>query len=211
MISRIIDFLIDLIAKGGYIGVALAMFIESFFAPIPSEAIIPVAGILAAEGEMNLILVGIVGGLFSYLGTLPFYFIGYFGSDRVLRKFIDKWGKWLFITQDDVDKGFEMFNKYGVGFVFFGRLVPLVRSVISFPAGLSKMNFTQYSIYTIIGSTVWCFLLAGAGYMFGDNRDTIENFLGQFEHVIIAILVIVVAAYFYKVMWPRIKESLLKK
>lgn len=210
MIGQIVDFLIELIATGGYIGVALAMFIESFFAPIPSEAVIPIAGILAAEGEMNLLLLSVIGGVFSYVGTLPFYFIGYFGSDIMLRRFIKRYGKWLFIKQEDVDKGVAMFNKYGNSIVFAGRLVPLVRSVISFPAGLARMNFAQYSLYTIIGSTIWCFILATIGYYFGDNREVIEGFLERFEWVIIGLILVLGLLYFYKVIFPRVKETFVK-
>lgn len=118
----------------GYPGVALAMMIESFFAPIPSEAIMPLAGFLAAQGSMDLWTLAIVGGVASYVGTLPFYFLGYRGNRQKINKWLEKYGKWLFIKPGEVEEAFSWFHTYGKALVFFGRLVPIIRTVISFPA-----------------------------------------------------------------------------
>lgn len=165
MIQVMIDFLLALVRDIGYPGVALAMMIESFFAPIPSEAIMPLAGFLAAQGSMNVWTLAIVGGIASYVGTLPFYFLGYRGNRHKINKRLEKYGKWLFIKPGEVEQAFSWFHRYGKALVFFGRLMPIIRTVISFPAGCIKMPFLQFSAYTIAGSVLWSGLLAWAGYL----------------------------------------------
>ena len=188
MINQIVFWLTFLVEQLGYIGVSLSMFIESFFVPIPSELIMPFAGFLASQGKMNLILVILLGGISSYLGTLPFYFIGYFGNKIVIDKLLKKYGKYFFISEDDVDRSFDFFKQYGNVFVLLGRIVPIVRSVISLPAGVARMNFIQFSIYTLIGSTVWSAILATLGYTLGSNWSVIGGYVSQYEKVILIII-----------------------
>jgi membrane protein DedA with SNARE-associated domain len=188
MINQIVFWLTFLVEQLGYIGVSLSMFIESFFVPIPSELIMPFAGFLASQGKMSLILVILLGGISSYLGTLPFYFIGYFGNKIVIDKLLKKYGKYFFISEDDVDRSFDFFKQYGNLFVLFGRIVPIVRSVISLPAGVARMNFMQFSIYTLIGSTVWSAILAILGYTLGSNWSVIGSYVAQYEKIILIII-----------------------
>lgn len=173
MIQQIVDWLLWLVREVGYPGVALAMFIESFFAPIPSEAIMPLAGWLAAEGAMKVWILAVVGGIASYLGTLPFYFLGYRGNRQKINRWVSKYGKWFFIKPEEIDTAFDWFQKYGKGFVFLGRLVPIVRTVISFPAGAVKMKFLPFSLLTLVGSTLWSGILATAGYYLGANWEQV--------------------------------------
>mgnify|MGYP000922305082 FL=1 len=194
MISSVIDWLVNLIEVIGYPGVAIAMFIESFFAPIPSEIILPFSGFVAFGGSLNIYVVIVVATLAAYLGTLPFYFIGRWGNEFVM-EFLKKYGKYLFISQDDLQKGFDAFEKYGIGIVFFGRLVPIVRTVISFPAGVSRMNFLQFSIYTLVGAGIWSSILASAGFFFGDRWDMVSVYVERYENVILILLLVVVAVY----------------
>lgn len=188
MINQIVFWLTFLVEQLGYIGVSLSMFIESFFVPIPSELIMPFAGFLASQGKMSLILVILLGGISSYLGTLPFYFIGYFGNKIVIDKLLKKYGKYFFISEDDVDRSFDFFKQYGNLFVLFGRVVPIIRSVISLPAGVARMNFMQFSIYTLIGSTVWSAILAILGYTLGSNWSVIGSYVAQYEKIILIII-----------------------
>ena len=194
MISSVIDWLVNLIEVIGYPGVAIAMFIESFFAPIPSEIILPFSGFVAFGGSLNIYIVIVVATVAAYLGTLPFYFIGRWGNEFVM-EFLKKYGKYLFISQDDLQKGFDAFEKYGRGIVFFGRLVPIVRTVISFPAGVSRMNFLQFSIYTLVGAGIWSSILASAGFFFGDRWDMVSVYVERYENVILILLLVVVAVY----------------
>jgi len=194
MISSVIDWLVNLIEVIGYPGVAIAMFIESFFAPIPSEIILPFSGFVAFGGSLNIYIVIVVATVAAYLGTLPFYFIGRWGNEFVM-ELLKKYGKYLFISQDDLQKGFDAFEKYGRGIVFFGRLVPIVRTVISFPAGVSRMNFLQFSIYTLVGAGIWSSILASAGFFFGDRWDMVSVYVERYENVILILLLVVVAVY----------------
>lgn len=194
MISSVIDWLVNLIEVIGYPGVAIAMFIESFFAPIPSEIILPFSGFVAFGGSLNIYGVIVVATLAAYLGTLPFYFIGRWGNEFVM-EFLKKYGKYLFISQDDLQKGFDAFEKYGGGIVFFGRLIPIVRTVISFPAGVARMNFAQFSIYTLVGAGIWSSILASAGFFLGDRWDMVSVYVERYENVILILLLVVVAVY----------------
>ncbi len=194
MISSVIDWLVNLIEVIGYPGVAIAMFIESFFAPIPSEIILPFSGFVAFGGSLNIYIVIVVATVAAYLGTLPFYFIGRWGNEFVM-EFLKKYGKYLFISQDDLQKGFDAFEKYGGGIVFFGRLIPIVRTVISFPAGVARMNFAQFSIYTLVGAGIWSSILASAGFFLGDRWDMVSVYVERYENVILILLLVVVAVY----------------
>lgn len=194
MISSVIDWLVNLIEVIGYPGVAIAMFIESFFAPIPSEIILPFSGFVAFGGSLNIYGVIVVATLAAYLGTLPFYFIGRWGNEFVM-EFLKKYGKYLFISQDDLKKGFDAFERYGGGIVFFGRLIPIVRTVISFPAGVARMNFFQFSIYTLVGAGIWSSILASAGFFLGDRWDMVSVYVDRYENVILILLLVVVAVY----------------
>lgn len=201
MVEQIVFWLTYLVEKIGYGGVAISMFIESFFVPIPSELIMPFAGFIASQGKMNLVVLILLGGIASYVGSLPFYFIGYWGNKLIVDKFLKKYGKYLFVSEEDVDKGFEIFNKYGKVIVLFGRVIPIIRSVISFPAGVAKMNFTQFSIYTLVGSTIWSMILASLGYVLGGNWSVIGSYVARYEDIVlITICIGIVAFVLYKLL-----------
>lgn len=206
MIQQIVDWLLRLVREVGYPGVALAMFIESFFAPIPSEAIMPLAGRLAADGTMNLWALALIGGVASYLGTLPFYFLGLRGNRQKINRWISKYGKWLFIKPEEIEVGFDRFHKWGKGLVFVGRLIPVVRTVISFPAGAVKMNFFSFSALTLIGSVLRSGLLAVAGYYLGANRNQVGAFMAKYEHIVLVIVGIGIVAYVTYLFWNRRKK-----
>ncbi|HOV34482.1 MAG TPA: DedA family protein [Candidatus Dojkabacteria bacterium] len=194
MISSFVDWLVSIIESIGYVGVSLAMFIESFFAPIPSEIILPFSGFVASKGSLNVYLVTIFATISAYLGSLPFYIIGYFG-DKSVRKFLEKYGKYLFISKEDLQKGYDAFAKFGNIFVLIGRVVPIVRTFISFPAGVSRMNFVRFSIYTLIGTAVWSTLLVMAGYFLRERWETVSVYVNKYENAIIALIVLCGCAY----------------
>ncbi|MCC7289794.1 DedA family protein [bacterium] len=195
MVENIVLWLTHLIEQAGYLGVALSMFIESFFVPIPSELIMPFAGFVASEGRLNLGLLIIVGGLSSYLGSLPFYFIGYWGNKLIVDKFLKQYGKYLFLTEKDVQKGFEVFESKGSIIVLLGRIIPVIRSVISFPAGVAKMPFISFSIFTIVGSLLWTAILAILGYILGANWEVVGDYVARYEHLVIYALIAIGVFY----------------
>ena len=194
MIQSIIDWLVNVISVLGYPGVFISVFLESFIAPIPSEIILPFSGFVASIGSMNIYLVIIVATLAAYLGSLPFYFIGRWGEKPVLT-FLERYGKYLFIKKSDVEKGFEVFNKYGNGVVFVGRVIPIIRTLISFPAGVAKMNFVKFTIYTLFGSLIWNIVLTYTGFILGDHWERIGAIVGQYEKVIIVVCILLFILY----------------
>jgi len=194
MIQSIIDWLVNAISTIGYPGVFISVFLESFFAPIPSEIILPFSGFVASTGKMNLVIVIIIATVAAYLGSLPFYFIGRWGEKPVIN-FINKYGKYLFIQQKDVDKVFGAFDKYGKGVVFFGRLIPMIRTLISFPAGVAKMQFARFSMYTLIGSLTWNILLTYAGYQLGDHWSVVSGWIEKYQNVILILIAIAFVLY----------------
>ena len=194
MIQSIIDWLVNAISTIGYPGVFISVFLESFFAPIPSEIILPFSGFVASTGKMNLVFVIVIATVAAYLGSLPFYFIGKWGEKPVIN-FINKYGKYLFIQQKDVDKVFGAFDKYGKGVVFFGRLIPMIRTLISFPAGVAKMQFARFSMYTLLGSLTWNILLTYAGYQLGDHWSVVSKWIEKYQNVILVLIIIAVLLY----------------
>lgn len=203
MIDSIIQRLLSAMETIGYPGLALAMFLESFFAPIPSELILPFGWWLAAQGKMHLVWVIIVSGVFAYLGSLPFYLIGYWGNRNKINTFVGKYGKYLFITPEDTERWFALFERFGAWFVFFGRLIPIVRTVVSFPAGAVKMPFWKFSILTLIGSTLWSLLLIGAWYILGDNYTQVQVWMEQYQHIIEPILVLIIVGWIVHIVYKR--------
>jgi len=206
MIESLVNWLVNTISVLGYPGVFISVFVESFFAPIPSEIILPFSGFVASMGEMNIYLVIIIATVGAYLGSLPFYFIGQWGEKPLLR-FLKKYGKYLFIEQDDVDWAFGLFYKYGKGVVFVGRVIPIVRTLISFPAGVARMPFLLFTLYTLLGSLIWNILLTYTGYVLGDNWLVVGNWVGKYEHIILAILAIVFLAYIFRGIYKRLKRK----
>ena len=206
MINALVDWLVHTIDSFGYLGVLLSIFLESFIAPIPSQIILPFSGFVASQGSLNIVLVILVAAFGAYLGTLPFYFVGLWGEEFV-GKFLKKYGKYLFISQDDLDKGYKAFEKYGYSIVFFGRLIPIVRSVISFPAGAAKMNFGIFSIFTFAGSLIFATILCTAGYLMGESWHIVAVYTEEYERIAIAILLILFLLYVWRGMRGIIKEN----
>ncbi len=206
IISTLSEWVLGIIDTAGYWGIALSMAIESFFVPFPSEVIMPFAGYLVSQGNFSLLWVVIAGALGSYVGTLPFYLFGYLSSETIVRRFIQKWGKWIFVPEEDLDKSIELFNTKGGIIVFVGRMIPGIRSVLSIPAGIAKMKFVPYSLYTLLGSLSWSFILTLLGFFLGENWDILGGYFKQFEHVIIAIVLAVGVYYIYSKLRNGKKE-----
>jgi membrane protein DedA with SNARE-associated domain len=174
----------------GYLGIALLMFLENLFPPIPSELIMPLAGFTVSQGNMQFIpavLAGIVG---TVLGAFPWYYIGKVVSEERLEQLADKYGKWITVSSKDIRKANEWFNKHGSKAVFFGRLVPGVRTLISLPAGLNNMPLVAFVLYSTLGTTIWVSFLTAAGYFLGDNYELVDEWLAPVSKIVLLILVI---------------------
>ena len=207
MIENTVTWLIEIIEATGYLGIAFAILLESVFPPIPSAFILPFMGFVSSRTEQLLIVYIAVASVAAYIGTLPFYFLGVWGED-FLRKFLDKYGKYFFIEEEEVEKAFEFFDKKGNSIVFFGRLIPLIRSAISFPAGVARMPFIKYSIYTLLGSAVWSAGLGLAGYFLGEQWEIVVEWLARYEDIALILTVVLFLSYIgYKIYKKFLKRS----
>jgi len=186
-----------IVREFGAFGVALLMFLENVFPPIPSELIMPLAGYAAAKGEGSLLLIILGGALGSLAGAFFWYVIGrVIGEDR-LKSFAARHGRWLTLSDDDVDAAQKWFERHGRVAVLVGRLVPTIRTLISVPAGFARMPLAQFLAYSAIGTALWVTLLAGLGAWLGQNYAAVEKWLGP---VSTGIVVLLVLTYIYRVV-----------
>ena len=174
----------------GYWGIGLLMFLENLFPPIPSELIMPLAGFTVAKGQMDFIPVIIAGVVGTIVGAFPWYYIGKFISEERLEHLADKYGKWISVTSKDIKKANNWFNEHGGKAVFFCRLVPGVRTLISLPAGINNMPLIPFTLYSTLGTTVWVTFLTFLGYKLGDHYELVDQYLGPVSKIVLAIIVI---------------------
>lgn len=195
------EYVINLMGSFGYLGMFIGMVIEAVVIIIPSELILAMGGILAANGTFSLfgaILVGLFGSVFC---ACIIYAMGYYGG----RPFIQKYGKFFFMKEKDIEKSDKWFEKYGMKAAFIGRFFPIVRTLISLPIGISKLNFKKFLIYTTIGSIPWTLLFVLSGYYLGSNYTKIANIVDIFKIPIIIFITLLILIYIYmKVLKPKI-------
>ena len=189
LIGTITDWLIMLMETIGGIGVALAIALESIFPPIPSEVILPLSGFTAARGTLSLPGAIIWATIGSVLGAWTLYGISRWVGLHRIHLAADKIPG---VSRKDVSKANDWFTKYGTWSVLIGRVIPVVRSLISIPAGFNRMNFLHFTGWTLLGSAVWNTILVSAGYLLGDQWCSIQGALGVFEDVVIAAVIVVI-------------------
>jgi membrane protein DedA with SNARE-associated domain len=192
------EFLTNFISSYGYFAVFIFMTLESALIPIPSEVTMTFAGFLAGLGIVNIWVVILVGAFGNLFGSLLAFWLGRKMGEEWIRVAIRKWGKWILIHEKDFDKALYWFEKYGQGITFGSRLLPIVRTFISLPAGISKMDVKKFSFYTFIGSFIWSGVLAFVGLKLGQNWTAVEPFFRKFQFVIIGLVVLAVIVYVYK-------------
>jgi membrane protein DedA with SNARE-associated domain len=198
MVLAIVAFITRLVSSWGYLGIFITMTLESALIPIPSEVVIPFAGFLAYMGEMNIWLIVLVSSLANLTGSIIIYFIGkYLG-----RGFIQRYGKYVLLNMEHLRMVERWFEKYGSLTVLFSRMLPLVRTVNALPAGIGKMNFPRFCIYTFIGSIPWNLALVLVGYMLKENWSILEKY-----SLYIDILAVLVAAAVIYYLVRRIRLS----
>ena len=192
------EWIQNLMGSLGYLGILLLMILENVFPPIPSELIMPSAGFAASRGDLNLALVILMGTLGSVIGTLPLYYLGRaFGEDKLVA-WADRHGKWLTLSGKDIKKADDWFDRYGPSAVLFGRMVPGIRSLLSLPAGMSEMRLGTFLFYSAIGSAMWATLLAGAGYLLGENYDRVAQYVDPASKIILGLLAVAAVGWFLK-------------
>jgi len=192
------DWIISIMEQLGYFGIALLMFLDNVFPPIPSEVIMPSAGFAASKGQLLLSGVIIAGSIGSLVAAALLYWVGRKIPNQSIFNWVDRYGKYLVIKSEDVKKALDWFEKYGHRVVFFGRMVPAVRSLISIPAGMSHMPFWKFMLYSGVGTIIWTTFLACVGYYFGNNIELMQQIFSRVGYVIITIVLILVAYFFYK-------------
>ena len=184
------DWIIRLIDQSGYLGVGFLMFLETIFPPIPSELIMPLGGVAAAQGRMSLPLAISAGTAGAMLGNTVWYLAARaLGHDR-LQPIIRRHGKWLTLSWTEVQRAHDWFERHGIAFVLLGRLVPTVRSLVSIPAGLLDMRFRNFVIASTIGTALWTAILAGAGYKLQENFADVGKIIGPVSNAVLALLVL---------------------
>ena len=191
LFSSFISWLVQVVGQMGYPGIIGLMFLESSFFPFPSEVVVPPAGYLAWEGEMNLALVILSGIAGSILGALFNYWIAL----RWGRPIFEKYGKYLFITHESLDRADAFFAAHGHISTFTGRLLPVIRQYISLPAGLARMSLGQFCAYTALGSGIWVTILAFTGYFLGGNKAMIHQEITKISAFLIIGCLVLTAVY----------------
>jgi membrane protein DedA with SNARE-associated domain len=195
-----LEWITNTINSLGYWGIALLMFVENLFPPIPSELIMPLAGFTARATPEKLNIFGVfcAGLLGSVLGALIWYYPGQLLGEKRLRDLADKYGKWIAISSKDITKATQWFNKKGTKAVLIGRLVPGIRTLISVPAGISNMPLLPFLFYTTIGSAAWVGLLTYSGYLLGSQYELVDKYLAPVSKIVLGSLVLGFAIWVFK-------------
>jgi len=193
LVEIVSHWALEIINQSGYWGIFLLSALESSAIPIPSEVVVPFAGFLAEQGRFTLWNVVLVATFANLIGGLILYFISRSGG----RWFLEKFGRFLFINSQDLKKADELFEKYGPKFVFVGRMLPIVRTFISIPAGVASMRIDKFIFYSIAGSLPWNFILAYVGFKAGENWPIVGSYLHKFDFAIVILVVVFVAWYIY--------------
>jgi len=197
------DWVVRLIEQSGYLGVAFLMFLETIFPPIPSEVIMPVAGVAAAQGKLGFLPVVLSGTAGAMLGNTVWYLAARaLGVDR-LKPLIVRYGRWLTISWPEVARAERWFATHGMFFVFFGRLLPTVRSLVSVPAGLLRLRFKSFFIASLLGTGIWTTILAAAGYKLQENVSDVERMIGPASN---AVLLVLLGGYLWRLWTHRDRE-----
>lgn len=193
MLQTMIQWLVDTIGTLGYPGIFLLMAVESSVIPFPSELVMPPAGYLVSQGKMSPWLAVMAGGLGSLAGA----YANYFGALYLGRPLLLKYGRFIGLAETKLERAEQFFARHGEISTFVGRLIPVIRQLISVPAGLARMNHARFALYTTLGATIWCAVLAWIGYVIGNNQEMIAAMSRQAVAWALAACLLLVAGYVY--------------
>ena len=209
LITSIPDLITKTVETNPYIAylvIGFAMFLENLIPPIPSEIIMPLGGFFVYTGDLNFYILIVSGLIGTVVGALPWYFLGKLLNEKKLSNFIDRKGKFVGISLKDLDKSRLWFDKYGVLLVFWGRLIPGIRTLISVPAGIELMPINKFLIWTSLGSLIWVIFLTSAGYLFGENYAIIGLYIDNFKIILKPIFVILILFFLIR-FFKKLKRS----
>ena len=209
LITSIPDLITKTVETNPYIAyfvISLAMFLENLIPPIPSEIIMPLGGFFVYKGDLNFYILIVSGLIGTVIGALPWYFLGKLVNEKKLSNFIARKGKFVGISLKDLDKSRLWFDKYGVLLVFWGRLIPGIRTLISVPAGIELMPINKFLIWTSLGSLIWVIFLTSAGYLFGENYEIIGLYIDNFKVILKPIFVILILFFLIR-FFKKLKSN----
>jgi membrane protein DedA with SNARE-associated domain len=198
IITILSRFVISTISTLGYTGILLTMAIESACIPLPSEIIMPFSGYLVTTGQFTMLGVTLAGAIGNVIGSIAAYYVGVWGG----RPFVERYGPYFLMSHRDLDIADRWFAKYGEAAVFFSRMLPVIRTFISLPAGIAKMHFPRFVLFTFIGSIPGCYALAYVGVKMGQQWDQLREYFHEFD-VVIGIGLALLIGYFLWSHWPR--------
>lgn len=199
--ERVQAWITDFMEQFGYIGIFLMIALENIFPPIPSEVILPFGGFMTTYTSLTVPGVIVAATAGSIVGAIVLYGIGRLLSVERLERIVDRWGGWLRVKPEDIAKANRTFHRYGVWAVFFGRMIPLVRSLISIPAGMAKMNIGLFVWLSVLGTLIWNAILISVGAALGQSWGKVSDVIGAYAdvvYIIIAIVIVVAVVRFWK-------------
>ena len=191
MLENMAQWVLDVLSALGYLGLALLLIAENLFPPIPSEVVLPLAGFLVSRGDLSLWGALVAATTGSVIGAFILYSLGRWGG----RRFVLRYGSWIRVDKESLDRAEGWFRHYGDALVLFARIVPVARSIVSIPAGTAKMPLARFVILTTIGSAIWNSLLVGAGVFLGANWSVVQNWIGSYSNVVLVAATVGAAIY----------------
>ena len=201
------NWITSIIQTIGYPGITFVMLVENLFPPIPSELVMPFAGFLVAKGELNLVLTIIAGTLGSVVGAVVLYYIGMLAGEPLVRPFFRHFGAWFLLSEADLDKALGAFTRHGELIVLGGRVIPIIRSLISLPAGMNRMPMSRFIIFTTLGSLVWTSLLTVGGMLLGAAWEEIIGFVEIYQDIVLVLLAVALLIFVGVRLWGRFGGS----
>ncbi len=194
IIENVSGFVLDTISRSGYAGLFFLSLLENLCLPIPSEVVMPFSGSLVATGRFSMIAVLVVATVANWLGSMIVFYIFRYGG----RPLIAHYGKYVRIHQADIEASERWFSRYGAAAVFWARMIPTIRVLVTIPAGIAKMNVKKFALYTFVGSLVWNIFLAYVGYAAGQHWDAIGPYIHKFGNVVLVVIILAIVWYVIK-------------
>lgn len=194
LFERLSGIFTSVIASTGYLGIFILMTLESMVAPVPSELVMPFAGFLIADGKLNLWLVILASSLASITGSLISYYIAYFGEKELIHKF----GRFVFLDKEELDWTHRWFIRHGSITILISRFIPVIRHLISIPAGLARMDLKKFVLFTAVGATAWNSFLLWVGMQLRERWEIVHRYSNQLDVLIVAVIIAAVAYYAYR-------------
>jgi len=193
----------------GYGAILMAMFLENLIPPIPSELIMPLGGFYVFQGQLDFLPVVLAGLIGTVIGALPWYGLGRLVNEERIEKWLEKNGRWIGINPQELARSRKWFNRYGVSLVFWGRLVPGIRTLISVPAGVELMPLTPFLIWTTAGSLIWTFFLTITGFYLGDSYGSIQKWISPFSSIFKIIIILIISVSLITLIYKTLRKLIM--